>query len=879
MKQHFNSFIALVVVIGANLFAWSWLNRPVDMPAWHGKITGFSFSPMRRDENPLTGKNPTPEEIDSDLQLLSDKVTAVRTYGMDGGLELVPELAAKHGLYVTAGAWISSDLKRNDQQVDELIKAGQTYRNVVRLMVGNESILRGDVSVGQLITYIRKVRNRVGHRVSTAEPWRVWLDHPELAREVDFISIHALPYWEGTSIDNAVDQVFEMYDTLQKAYPDKPIIFSEVGWPSSGPVLGSAVPSLLNQARFLREFLNRVQSRDIVYYIVEAFDQPWKKNLEGPVGEYWGVYNVDRRPKFPMTGAIEPDPDWKQWAGMALLLGIIPVLYFILTRQRVSTRGKLLFAIVINFAASAIAWTASIGANQYLTPLSATYWVVLIVLQVFALLVLLVETVEVSELLWRKGSHRDFQPLAPSPEYSHRKVSIHLPIHNEPPEMVRLTLQALAQLDYPDYEVLVIDNNTRDEYVWRPVEELCYYLGPRFRFFHLENWPGYKAGALNFALRNTSIDSEFIAVIDSDYIVRPDWLKSMAPYFEDYRVGFVQAPQDYRDEKENLFKRMCYWEYAGFFHIGMVQRNDFNAIIQHGTMTLMRKTALMNADGWAEWCITEDAELGLRLLRKGYDSVYVNQSFGRGLMPDTLSAYKTQRFRWAYGAMQIMKHHLSALLPFSKRGLNAAQKYYFVAGWLPWLSDGLALLFVFASLWLSVDLITVFPPTNLPLEAFVFPTIGIFSFKVLRSFWLYTVRVRSSFKDTLLALIAGLALTHCVGKAVLSGLLTKGRPFVRTPKLEQGRPIFSAWLMVWEELLLFIMLTGAAYWIWSIHYFHTTQGKLWVGVLLVQSIPYLAAVIMVIINVFSSVSRQRTKPVSSRPVAALDVLNQKVSAD
>ncbi len=862
MKAQLKSLIGLLLVVAANLSIWVWFNRPLE-PAegWAGKITGLSFSPMHRDENPLRGRMPTPAEIDADLKFLSDKVIAVRTYGMSDGLELVPELAAKHGLNVTAGAWLSPVEEDNRREIQKLIRIGQSQRNVVRLMVGNEVLLRADMPVEQLIGYIREVKKQVGNRVSTAEPWRVWLKYPELVKEVDFISIHALPYWEGVHIDQAVDHVFMMYDELRKAYPDKPIIFSEVGWPSSGPAIGAAVPSLVNQARFLRTFLNEVKKREIVYYIVEAFDQPWKVEIEGPVGPYWGIYNVDREPKFPMIGAVTPRPTWKHWAGIAMILALIPALYFSIFRHKVSTRGKVLFATVTNFAASGIAWTASIGATQYQTPLSATLWIILILLQAFALLVLMVEAVEVSEILYRRGG-RNFTALPTRENYAYPKVSVHVPIHNEPPEMVRLTLEALAQLDYPDYEVLVLDNNTRDPAVWQPVEKICTELGPRFRFFHLENWPGYKAGALNFGLKETSDDATIVAVIDSDYVVAPNWLKSLTPYFDDPKVGFVQAPQDYRDSNENLFKRMCYWEYAGFFHIGMVQRNDFNAIIQHGTMTMIRKSALIEAGAWAEWCITEDAELGLRLLREKYDSVYIKESFGRGVMPDTLSAYKTQRFRWAYGSVQIMKRHLWALLPFSRKGLNASQKYYFVAGWLPWLSDGLALIFVFASLGLTVKLVTTFPPTDLPLEAFVFPTIGIFCFKIIRSLWLYAAQVRCRFRDTIYALIAGLALTHSVGKAVLTGFITSGRPFVRTPKLERGRPLFSAIAMIWEELALLFMLWGAAWWVWSIEYFHNTQGKLWISVLLVQSTPYLAAVLMATINVISSMARQ---PVAQPP--------------
>jgi cellulose synthase/poly-beta-1,6-N-acetylglucosamine synthase-like glycosyltransferase len=427
-----------------------------------------------------------------------------------------------------------------------------------------------------------------------------------------------------------------------------------------------------------------------------------------------------------------------------------------------------------------------------------------------------------------------------------------VPIHNEPPQLVRVTLEALARLDYPDYEVLVVDNNTRDPAVWQPVQSLCAELGTRFRFFHLENWPGYKAGALNYALAQTANDAAVIGVIDSDYVVDPQWLKALAPHFENSRVGFVQAPQDYRDGGDSLFKRMCYWEYAGFFHIGMVQRNDYNAIIQHGTMTLIRKEALVPAGHWAEWCICEDAELGLRLLRNGWDSVYLPESFGRGVIPDTLSAYKTQRFRWAYGAVQIMKRHWRSLLPFARRELTPSQKYHFIAGWLPWLSDGLSLLFVVSSLGLTIHVLASVPNTEFPVEAFLFPTLGLFGCKILRSMWLYAERVRCSFADMVGAAVAGLALAHTVGKAVMTGLFTSGRPFVRTPKLESQRALSSAIGMVREELLIMLALWVGALCVASMEQFESAQGRLWMSVLLVQSAPYLASVLMALVNAWPS---------------------------
>ena len=180
------------------------------------------------------------------------------------------------------------------------------------------------------------------------------------------------------------------------------------------------------------------------------------------------------------------------------------------------------------------------------------------------------------------------------------KVSIHVPAYNEPPDMLIETLDALARLDYPDFEVLVIDNNTKDEAVWRPVEAHCAALGPRFRFFHVAPLAGFKAGALNFALAHTAPDAEVVAVIDSDYVVDPAWLRDLAPCFASRFVGIVQAPQDYRDGAENAFKAMCLAEYRGFFQIGMVTRNERNAIIQHGTMTMVRRSLLEGLSGWAE---------------------------------------------------------------------------------------------------------------------------------------------------------------------------------------------------------------------------------------------------------------------------------------
>ena len=155
---------------------------------------------------------------------------------------------------------------------------------------------------------------------------------------------------------------------------------------------------------------------------------------------------------------------------------------------------------------------------------------------------------------------------------------------------------------------------TLQKQVWKPVAAHCATLGPRFRFFHLNPWPGFKAGALNFALRETAPDAEIIGVVDSDYVVSPQWLRHFVPHFlSDPAVAVVQAPQAHQEWERNAFRRMCNWEFEGFFRIGMHHRNERNALIQHGTMTMVRRRALEEVGGWSEWCICEDTELGLRL--------------------------------------------------------------------------------------------------------------------------------------------------------------------------------------------------------------------------------------------------------------------------
>jgi exo-beta-1,3-glucanase (GH17 family)/cellulose synthase/poly-beta-1,6-N-acetylglucosamine synthase-like glycosyltransferase len=850
------NIIFAVIIAAISLSLWWLINRPETEPSWPAEIQGFSFSPMQAHDDPVAGILPTPEEIDSDLALLEGKTFAVRTYTVEGPLAEVPALARKHGINVTLGGWIDARAEKNATEIDRLIRvADSNRRNVVRVIVGNEVVLREDIPVEQLIGYLRRVRAKLQIPVSTAEPWHVWTRHPELVEEVDFLAVHMLPYWEGVHIDSAVQYVIDHINELKALYPGKPIVIAEVGWPSNGRTRHAADASEANEAIFLRRFLARAEQEGYVYYLMEAFDQPWKKQVEGAVGAYWGVFDVERKPKFAFSDPIVQIPQWRMLAAISIVIALMTFALLLIDAQKLTHHGRGFLAIIAYALATAAVWIIYDYAQQYLSLSAIVVGILMLIGMIGVIVVVLVEAHEWAEALWVKERRRQFIPgridTARLP-----LVSIHVPAYNEPPDMLIATLDALARLNYPRYEVIVIDNNTKDPAVWKPVELHCSTLGEKFRFFHVDPLSGFKSGALNFALQHTSPDASVIAVIDSDYSVDQDWLHDLVPCFAKPEIAIVQAPQDYRDAADNAFKAMSYAEYRGFFYIGMITRNERNAIIQHGTMTLVRRSALEEVGGWQEWCITEDAELGLMIFSRGHEGAYVPKSYGQGLMPDTFLDYKNQRFRWAYGAMQILRHHAGELLGLRKSRLSAGQRYHFIAGWLPWIADAINLIFNAAALcWSLAMVMPLWSNIDPPLIIFSALPLALFCFKVAKVVYLYRgAHIVATTKQTISAALAGLALSHTVARAVWLGLFTRGRPFLRTPKMERAAALTRAVRVAREETLLLISLWLAAWAVAEVNGSDTLDLLLWIIVLLVQSVPYLATLLISVISAFPGLS-------------------------
>ena len=355
--------LAAVLMTALAAFAgWGWCNRPVPVGlSFDEPFASVSFAPFRRGESPLTHDYPTPAEIDSDLASLQGVARGVRTYTAREGLDLVPEIAGKYGLEVTHSAWLGTKLDTNELEIQALIKAANQHPDTIkRVIVGNEVLLRKDLTPQQLIGYIRRVKAAVKQPVSYADVWAFWLKHPELANEVDYITVHILPYWEDEPIgvDQAADHLVETYRLVQRAFPGKPILIGESGWPTRGRDRGPASATIANGARFVRTLAKVAKENGFDYNVVEAFDQPWKSLMEGTVGANWGVVDGHRHVKYRMSGPVEENPGWPAQGGAAVLMGAVGALWLLQRRWPLEPGRSLALAVLAQSLATLTVWQA-----------------------------------------------------------------------------------------------------------------------------------------------------------------------------------------------------------------------------------------------------------------------------------------------------------------------------------------------------------------------------------------------------------------------------------------------------------------------------------------------------------------------------------------
>jgi cellulose synthase/poly-beta-1,6-N-acetylglucosamine synthase-like glycosyltransferase/exo-beta-1,3-glucanase (GH17 family) len=836
--------VVLACVTALHAGIWALLRDQQTAADFRGTLPSVSYAPFEGSGHPDVDNIPTQEKIRADLRKLSPLTRAVRLYSSTGGVELVPPIANEFGLKVTVGAWIDKNLERNEREMQAAIALAKRNSNVNGIVVGNETIYRGEQKVEDLIKLIQRVKRSTDVPVTTGEIWNIWIEYPELASSVDFIAAHILPYWEGFSEKQAVDQAMIIYEKLRATFPGKRIVIAEFGWPSAGYNLKAANPGQFEQAVVLRDFVSRADKIGMEYNIVEAIDQPWKF-FEGGVGPYWGILNAAREPKFAWTGPVVNESYWKV-ATIALLVGFLMSLPIFRLR-----RPTALQAFVLSAAACAVgAWVATIFAywtvHYFLfgSGFALTLGCLLLIPLIF---IAMARIEEIAAIAFGRGPQRLISKSLPQPaEWAEKapKVSIHIPAYYEPPEMLKQTLDAVARLNYPNFECVVIINNTPDPAFWQPIQDHCRTLGERFIFINAEKVEGFKAGALRLAMARTAADAEVIGIIDADYVVHPDWLKDLVPAFADPRVGIVQAPQDHRDGDRSLMHYVMNGEYAGFFDIGMVERNEHNAIIVHGTMCLMRRAAMEAVGGWSSDTICEDTDLGLSMIEQGWTTHYTNTRYGHGLLPDTYEAFKKQRHRWAYGGFQIVKKHWRRFLPGASR-LSPDQKREFSLGWLNWLgAESLGVLVALLNIvWVPI---VAFADIAIPDKILTLPIIAAFVVSLVHFLALYRLRVPVKAGQMLGAMFAAMSVQWTVSRAVANGLITEHLPFNRTSKggLSRMSVEFQAF---WEAVIGVLLWVGAAVLVMT-NTKEVREINVFAGVLILQSLPFLSAVAIALLE-------------------------------
>ncbi|MHC1944667.1 beta-(1-6) glucans synthase [Bradyrhizobium sp. UFLA06-06] len=350
----------LLISLAVIASVWWWLATPITLvrapidPA--AKLQCVSYTPFRGAQTPLDPTTQIPvEQIEQDLTDLAKVTDCVRTYSIENGLDQVPGVAAKVGLKVMQGIWLSSNRFKNLQQIAIAVRLAKEYPGVVTsLIVGNEVLLRGEMTANDLAGNIRAVKAAAGNLpVTYADVWEYWVKNREIYDAVDFVTIHILPYWEDIPVKAkyAAAHVDDIRKRMAVTFPGKEILIGETGWPSQGRMREGALPSRTNQARVVSEILDLAKREGFRVNLIEAYDQPWKRKLEGTVGGNWGLFDsVKRQVKYPPGVAITNYPDWKlQMAGgMALSVATFLAAWLTLRRRPWTPRPSAWIAVAIS---------------------------------------------------------------------------------------------------------------------------------------------------------------------------------------------------------------------------------------------------------------------------------------------------------------------------------------------------------------------------------------------------------------------------------------------------------------------------------------------------------------------------------------------------
>jgi exo-beta-1,3-glucanase (GH17 family) len=366
--------LALFLISIATIAAvWWWLATPITLVRApidpNAKLQCVSYAPFRNAQTPLVETTQiSTEQIAEDLAQLAKVTDCVRTYSIENGLDQVPALAAKLGLKVIQGIWLGSNRLKNLAQISTAVQLAKKYPGTITaLVVGNEVLLRGEMTTADLVANIRSVKAQVQVPVTYADVWEFWLKNREIYDAVDFVTIHILPYWEDFPIKAkfAASHVDSIRRHMAVAFPGKEILIGETGWPSQGRMREGALPSRTSQARVVSEILDTAKREGFRVNLIEAYDQPWKRQLEGTVGGYWGLFDAFQRVvKYPPGVAISNFSSWKLHMASGMILSAFTFLAAILTLRRRPWKPRFVAWLTVAISATTAGCLLGIAADK-----------------------------------------------------------------------------------------------------------------------------------------------------------------------------------------------------------------------------------------------------------------------------------------------------------------------------------------------------------------------------------------------------------------------------------------------------------------------------------------------------------------------------------
>jgi exo-beta-1,3-glucanase (GH17 family)/cellulose synthase/poly-beta-1,6-N-acetylglucosamine synthase-like glycosyltransferase len=736
------------------------------------------------------------DQIKESLTKVKQVSNCVRVYSVSSGLEFVPEIAQSLNMDVIVGVWLSQNKQKNEIEINNLISILKNQSNIKMIVVGNETLLMNQLSAEELISYIKLVRQKVDALpglkkipITTTETMIEWVTHPELADHVDFVGLHSLAFWQGVASSTPYDAMSEMY--LLESYVGKPVVLLEVGWPTNGPNINDAKTGILEQSEYLN-FIHSVLSKEGIFYnVIEGLDVSDKARTgEGLIGMHWGI--LDGQGEFKQIFSFK-----FLILFISLYLFLISIVFFY-TRAILFNKKYFSLSTIFSIVSMATITACTVVVFHQLYVYSFIFYqlvfVLLVIYGFFEISIKFLQWIYSRDL--KKDLISNIENRGSLQELKARfgKVAILIAAKDESRFQSIETIKSCLNQTYNDMEVVYFDNNSKDRSNFDYVSNYFKNIDKsKLKLICESKVDGFKAGALNLALKKISPESKYVAVLDSDYVAYDTWIEMSLRYVKP-DTGFVQFPQSYDLDRSNQFgdfsslnsniskiiSKSTTIEQDFVFNVIYPFRAFLGNIIQNGTLVFIPIKYLNK--GWPTYSICEDAALGSEIVYQGGKSVYVPLVQGKGMAPNNFKSLKKQRFRWVFGSIQILKYFVTHL-----RTISLKTSVLYAIDWSNWVMHALYPILFASSFGLVLFVWTIYRHAmfSWPVYVgvfFVFLSLFLFALNYVR--FTRDLNPKKSFKEiffggTMLILLE-LSLVNTISSAVFSCIVANKHKFVIT---------------------------------------------------------------------------------------------------